>query len=99
MKQRILTIKQIKKKETQKNKKQDDNNVEEIVSPFRQVFKNFFGKRLAVTALVILILMFGLAFIGPLCMPKYSDTYSEFSILIKNRDLNILKSQKNLHQM
>lgn len=72
-----------KRNKRRKNKKQDYNNVEEIVSPFRQVFKNFFGKRLAVTALVILILMFGLAFIGPLCMPKYSDTYSEFSILIK----------------
>ena len=85
-----------KRKKRRKNKKQDDNNVEEIVSPFRQVFKNFFGKRLAVTALVILILMFGLAFIGPLCMPKYSDTYSEFFHLNQKPGFKYLKIPKEL---
>lgn len=85
-----------KRKKRRKNKKQDDNDVEEIVSPFRQVFKNFFGKRLAVTALVILILMFGLAFIGPLCMPKYSDTYSEFFHLNQKPGFKYLKIPKEL---
>ena len=85
-----------KRKKRRKNKKQDDNNVEEIVSPFRQIFKNFFGKRLAVTALVILILMFGLAFIGPLCMPKYSDTYSEFFHLNQKPGFKYLKIPKEL---
>ena len=85
-----------KRNKRRKNKKQDDNNVEEIVSPFRQVFKNFFGKRLAVTALVILILMFGLAFIGPLCMPKYSDTYSEFFHLNQKPGFKYLKIPKEL---
>lgn len=85
-----------KRKKRRKSKKQDDNNVEEIVSPFRQIFKNFFGKRLAVTALVILILMFGLAFIGPLCMPKYSDTYSEFFHLNQKPGFKYLKIPKEL---
>lgn len=85
-----------KRKKRRKNKKQDENNVEEIVSPFRQIFKNFFGKRLAVTALVILILMFGLAFIGPLCMPKYSDTYSEFFHLNQKPGFKYLKIPKEL---
>lgn len=85
-----------KRKIRRKSKKQDDNNVEEIVSPFRQIFKNFFGKRLAVTALVILILMFGLAFIGPLCMPKYSDTYSEFFHLNQKPGFKYLKIPKEL---
>ncbi len=43
--------------------------VEEIVSPGRAIVKNFFSRKLAVVALVILVLMFLLVFIGPIFMP------------------------------
>ncbi len=56
------------------NKKGD---VEEIVSPMKQIVRGFFERKLAVVALFVVIAMFLLVFIGPLFMPKYSNTYTE----------------------
>ena len=57
---------------------QDDAmNVEEIISPGRQVINNFLEKKLAVFALCFVIGMFLFVFIGPLFMPNYSDSYTE----------------------
>jgi len=52
-------------------------DVEEIISPMRQVINNFMERKLAVGALVLLIAMFITMFVGPLFMPKYSDSYTE----------------------
>ncbi len=52
-------------------------DVEEIVSPMRQIINNFLDRKLAVGALVLLIFMFITMFVGPLFMPKYSDSYTE----------------------
>ena len=52
-------------------------DVEVILSPGKQILKGFLEKRYAVVALVIVVLMFLVAFIGPLFMPKYFDSYSE----------------------
>ena len=51
--------------------------VEEIVSPLQQVVRNFFERKLAVTALIVLIGMFITVFVGPLFMPSYYDAYTE----------------------
>ena len=51
--------------------------VEEIVSPMKQIVRGFFERKLAVIALVVLICMFILVFIGPLFMPRYYDSYTE----------------------
>lgn len=55
----------------------DINNVEEIVSPGRQVVRNFFERKLAVFALCVVIGMFLFVFIGPLFMKNYYDSYTE----------------------
>lgn len=52
-------------------------DVEEIVSPFKQVIRGFFERKLAVVALCIVVVMFLIMFIGPLFMPKYYDAYNE----------------------
>ena len=52
-------------------------DVEEIVSPMRQIVNNFMERKLAVGALVLLIVMFITMFVGPLFMPKYYDAYTE----------------------
>ena len=62
------------------NKQTTENdafNVEEIVSPGRQVINNFFERKLAVFALCVVLGMFIFVFVGPLFMPKYSDSYTE----------------------
>lgn len=59
-----------------KNKKGDEKNkfsVEEIVSPTKQMVKNFFRRPSAVIALVVLVGMFLFTFIGRACMPTYTD--------------------------
>ncbi|MBQ7955873.1 MAG: ABC transporter permease subunit [Lachnospiraceae bacterium] len=57
---------------------QDDVlNVEEIISPGKQIVKNFFERKLAVFALCVVLGMFLFVFIGPLFMPKYYDAYTE----------------------
>ncbi|MBR5044274.1 MAG: hypothetical protein IKX66_02895, partial [Clostridia bacterium] len=57
-------------------------DVEEIVSPFRQIVRNFFERKTAVVAICIVVAMFLFVFIGPLFMPHYQDNYSE--VLQKN---------------
>ena len=52
-------------------------DVEEIVSPMRQIVNNFMSRKLAVGAMVLLIVMFITMFVGPLFMPKYSDSYTD----------------------
>lgn len=57
--------------------KADINKVEEIVSPGKQVVRNFFERKLAVFALCVVIGMFLFVFIGPLFMKNYYDSYTE----------------------
>ena len=52
-------------------------DVEEVVTPFQQIVRNFFERKLAVGALCVVISMFLLVFIGPLFMPRYYDSYTE----------------------
>ena len=52
-------------------------DVEEIVSPTMQIVRNFLERKLAVTALIVLIGMFITMFVGPMMMPKYYDAYTE----------------------
>ncbi len=54
-------------------------HVEEIVTPFKQIMRGFFERKIAVGAIIVVILMFLLAFIGPLCMPKYYHSYTEIT--------------------
>ena len=79
-------IKSFFKKDTKKNAPADNMSaeerakaadIEEIVSPMRQIVNNFLGRKLAVGALVLLIVMFITMFVGPLFMPKYSDSYTD----------------------
>lgn len=50
---------------------------EEIVTPIKQIVRSFFERRIAVIAICVVVAMFLLAFIGPLFMPKYYDSYTE----------------------
>ena len=52
-------------------------DVEEIVSPGKQVVRSFMERKLAVFALILLIGMFITMFVGPLMMPRYYDEYTE----------------------
>lgn len=47
----------------------DTFSVEAIDSPGKEIVKNFFSKKLAVVALVILVIMFFLVFVGPYIWP------------------------------
>lgn len=58
-------------------KKDPAKDVEEIVSPMRQIVRGFKERKLAVGALIVVILMFLVVFIGPLFMTNYSDSYTE----------------------
>ena len=51
------------------SKEYEDINVEEIVSPGKQVVRNFFGRKIAVFALIMLIFMLILSFIMPAFVP------------------------------
>lgn len=53
------------------------SDVEEIVSPGKQVVRSFMESKLAVCALVLLVAMFITMFVGPVFMPKYYDAYTE----------------------
>ncbi len=57
-------------------------DVEEIVSPLRQIVRNFWERKYAVVALFLVFAMFLFVFIGPLFMPHYRDAYTE--VLQKN---------------
>lgn len=52
-------------------------DVEEIVSPGKQIVRTFLERKLAVGALILLIAMFIVMFVGPMFMPKYYDSYTE----------------------
>lgn len=74
------------------------NDVEEIVSPGKQIARGFFERKLAVVALCIVIAMFLIVFIGPLFMPKYYDSYTEItqkSVPPNFRMLSVPKELKN----
>lgn len=74
------------------------SDVEEIVSPGRQILRGFLERRLAVFALCVVIAMFLIVFLGPLFMPKYRDTYTEItqkSVPPNMRMLSVPKELKN----
>ena len=52
-------------------------DVEEIVSPGKQVVRTFLERKLAVGALILLVAMFIAMFVGPMLMPRYYDEYTE----------------------
>lgn len=52
-------------------------DIEEVVSPARQIFRNFVKRKTAVVAVFIVLAMFLTVFIAPYFMPNYSDTYTE----------------------
>ena len=52
-------------------------DVEEIVSPGKQVVRTFLERKMAVGALILLVAMFIAMFVGPLLMPRYYDEYTE----------------------
>ena len=64
-------------KEAEQQKTPSINDVEEIVSPGKQIVRNFLERKLAVGAMCIVIAMFLFVFIGPYFMPKYADAYTE----------------------
>lgn len=53
------------------------SDLEAIDSPTKQIVKRFIEKKYAVVALILLVLMFLIAFVGPLFLTKYSNGYSE----------------------
>ncbi|MBQ2686833.1 MAG: ABC transporter permease subunit [Clostridia bacterium] len=63
------------------NKSDEDKSklidVEEIISPGKQVFKRFCQRKMAIFAVFVVIAMFLTVFIAPCFMPNYSDTYTE----------------------
>lgn len=66
--------KEFAKEQEEKNR---INDVEEIVSPGKQILRNFMERKLAVGALCVVICMFLTVFIAPLFMTGYSDSYTE----------------------
>ncbi len=52
-------------------------DIEEVVSPTRQIVRNFLRRKSAVFAVCVVIAMFLFVFIGPLFMPYYNDSYTE----------------------
>lgn len=62
---------------TDKYGQQSVSDVEAIVSPGKQIIKNFFRRKLAVVALILLVLMFAFAYLGPFFIPKYYNSYNE----------------------
>lgn len=71
-------------------------DVEEIVSPMRQIVNNFLERKLAVGALVLLIAMFITMFVGPLFMPKYYDSYTETTQQSIAPTMSLMKVPKEL---
>ena len=58
-------------------KRSDKSSPEEIISPGRQMVRNFRERKLAMFALFVVIAMFLFVFIGPYCLNGYSDNYTE----------------------
>lgn len=71
-------------------------DVEAIVSPMRQIVNNFLERKLAVTSLILLILMFITMFIGPLFMPKYYDSYTEVTQQNMAPNMSLMSVPKEL---
>ena len=61
----------------EEKQKKNANSVEEIISPGRQVIRNFRERKLAMFALFVVIAMFVFVFVGPLFLTNYSDNYTE----------------------
>lgn len=53
------------------------SDVEEIVSPTKQIIRGFRERKLAMFALFVVVAMFIVVFIVPLFMTNYSDSYTE----------------------
>lgn len=53
------------------------SDVEAVVSPGKQIVKNFFERKVAVIAMFFVIAMFLFVLIAPVFMPRYSDAYTE----------------------
>lgn len=56
-------------KEKKIRSKKSNMDVEEIVSPGKQIFRNFVHRPLPMIAVVVVLIMFAVAFIGPLMVP------------------------------
>ncbi len=72
------------------------SDVEAIISPTRQIINNFLERKLAVSALVLLICMFITMFVGPLFMPKYYDAYTEVTQKSIAPGMNMMSVPKEL---
>ncbi len=55
----------------------DINDVEQIVSPGKQVVQNFMERKLAVFAVIVVLAMFLFVFIMPLFFKNYTNSYTE----------------------
>lgn len=62
--------------EKHKNAK-DLNDMEDIVSPGKQILLSFAERKSALGALFVVLAMFAFAFIGPFFLKNYSDSYTE----------------------
>ena len=89
------TDEKLKEMEEAKNAAQV-SDVEEIVSPTRQIINNFFSKRLAVGALIFLISMFLFVLIAPKFMPTYTDSYTEVTQKSVEPGLDMMSVPKEL---
>ncbi|MBE6693646.1 MAG: ABC transporter permease subunit [Ruminococcaceae bacterium] len=52
-------------------------DIEEVVSPTRQIVRNFLRRKGAVVAMCVVVAMFLFVFIAPEFMPYYDDAYTE----------------------
>ncbi len=82
--------------EQQNNDTPNVSDVEAIISPTRQIINNFLERRLAVGALLLLICMFIVMFVGPLFMPKYYDAYTEVTQKSIAPGMNMMSVPKEL---
>ena len=73
-----------------------DMSVEDIVSPMQQIIRNFMERKMAVAALVVLVLMFITMFVGPLFMPKYYDAYTEVTQKSIGPNMSMMSVPKEL---
>ncbi len=71
----------------------DDSDL--IISPGRLAFQKFTERKFAVISVFVVIAMFGIVFIGPLFMEKYSDSYTEVTLknLPPNRSMMKVPSE------
>ena len=84
--------------ETDRYGQQKIEDVEVILSPGKQIVKGFLEKKYAVVALVVVVVMFLIAFVGPLFMPKYFDAYSENTQQSIYPTLSMMKMPKELQK-